>query len=243
MGGPPFVRFRELGPEHVNRDLQIHTCETDGEATIPQIVTQAEALGLEEIAFTEHVRRTSDYVEEFVNHVRRARELTNVRVYAGFEIKVTDERGTLDASPETLARAELVLGSVHRFPTGDGQFLAASHFSYAEASQRELTLALGLLREAPIQVLAHPGGMCQRAFGKFPSEYFETLMQASLERQIAMEINTSYTCDLDGFLALCRKVNPFVSIGSDVHRLSDLGTCRNALWSRGIGCRRSQSPS
>ena len=123
-------------------------------------------------------------------------------VYVGVETKALDADGTLDAPPEALAEVELVLGSVHRFPDGDGRLIAPEALSYEDAARRELELALGLVRRAPIHVLAHPGGMCQRAFGRFPEEYFVTLMEAALERGVAIEINTAYTRDLDGFLAL-----------------------------------------
>lgn len=231
------VRFNELGPNEVNRDLQIHTQATDGEATVEEIITRAEALGLEEIAFTEHVRRESDYAGEFLAHVRRARAATRVRVHVGFEVKAADAAGTLDITEPLLAEAEIILGSVHRFPEPDGRLVPASALAPAEAARREYELALALVWHAPIHVLAHPGGMCQKAFGLFPDEYFEGLMRATLDRGIAIEINTSYTRDLDRFLGLCRKVNPVVSIGSDVHRLADLGQCRDALRERGIGCR------
>lgn len=236
MNRPHFVRFHDLDQVHVNRDLQIHTRATDGEATVKEIVARAHLLGLKEIAFTEHVRRSSSYFHDFVREVQEVRRGAVLEVYVGIETKALDMGGTIDAPLEALAEAEIVLGSVHRFPARGGEFIHAEEVGYREAADLELELALSLLRFAPIHVLAHPGGMCQRAFGKFPESHFIQLMEASLERGIAIEINTSYTRDLDGFVALCRKSNPLVSIGSDVHRLSELGTCRNALWARGIGC-------
>jgi len=237
MRRPQFVRFTELDGAHVNRDFQIHTRLTDGEATIDDIVSHAEQLGLQEIAFTEHVRRESTHFAEFATAVRQARQRTSLQVYLGVEAKALDDQGSLDAPPTALGEVDLVLGSVHRFPVGSGEFMSAEAFEYAEAARRERTLALALIRHAPITVLAHPGGMCQRAFGTFPVDYLEELMQAALERGVAIEINTAYTRDLDGLLAVCRKMNPLVSIGSDVHRLGELGTCRDALRARGIGCR------
>ena len=37
------------------------------------------------------------------------------------------------------------------------------------------------------------------------------------------------TRDVRGFLDLCADVNPYVSIGSDVHHLDELGRCRDTL--------------
>ena len=233
---PQFVRFNELTRSYVNRDLQVHTVATDGEATIEELLSRARQLDLAEIAFTEHVRRTSEYFHAFAEDVRRCRRDAALQVYVGMETKALDADGTLDAPPEAVAEVELVLGSVHRFPDGNGGLIAPEALLYEEAAKRELELALGLVRRAPIHVLAHPGGMCQRAFGRFPEDYFVRVMEAALEHGVAIEINTAYTRDLDGFLALCRRVNPLVSIGSDVHRVSDLGRCRDALLARGIGC-------
>ncbi|MBI4370274.1 MAG: histidinol-phosphatase [Elusimicrobia bacterium] len=234
---PEFVRFSELSPRYLNRDLQTHTVASDGQATVAQALERAAELGLGEIAFTDHVRKTSAYFSDHVNDIVEKRKSVKFRVYAGLETKALDEQGTLDVSPEDLARAEIVLGSVHRFPGDNGALIDARDLTYEEASKRELNLALGMLRAAPIDVLAHPGGMCQRKFGRFPQEYLEMLMAVSLERRIAIEINTSYWAHhLDQFIEICKKVNPYISVGSDAHRLEDVGRCREVLMSKGFAC-------
>ncbi len=230
---PEFVRFRDLTPELVNRDFQVHTVATDGRGTVRELIDLAAEIGLGEMAFTEHVRKTSTYFGAFAAEVRAAREGASLPVFVGIEAKADSDDGDLDASPEILADAEIVLGSVHRFPIG-GELVEAKTMSYEEASQREFRLAMGLIRNAPIDVLSHPGGMCQRAFGEFPADLFEELMEASISRSVAIEINSSYTRDMDSFLELCAKVNPLISVGSDVHRLDDLGSCRTILKGRGI---------
>ena len=53
--------------------------------------------------------------------------------------------------------------------------------------------------------------------------------QRSLERNIALEINSSYLRDVPAFLKLGAEINPYVSIGSDVHGLEELGRCRDLL--------------
>lgn len=234
---PHFVRFSELTENDVNRDFQIHTCATDGEATIKQIIEQARSLGLKEIAFTEHVRSSSTYFAGFAAEVDAARKnVSDLVVYVGIEAKANDYEGALDASPEILEIAEIVLGSVHRFPTTDGRFLPAKEFSYEEAAKLEFQLATMLVKNAPIDVLSHPGGMCLRAFKKFPYDYFRELMRTTLKYGVAFEINASYHLDMDSLLALCREVDPIVSVGSDVHKISELGLCRDSLLMRRISC-------
>ena len=51
-------------------------------------------------------------------------------------------------------------------------------------------------------------------------------------RGVAIEINSSYLVDVDAFLRLCQEVDPIVSIGSDAHKLEELGRCRDVLRAR-----------
>ena len=60
-------------------------------------------------------------------------------------------------------------------------------------------------------------------------------MIEALKSETAVEINSSYLVDPEGFLRLCAEINPIVSIGSDVHKLEEMGRCRDMLRARGIG--------
>lgn len=234
-GAVAFPRFADLDGATVNRDLHMHTRRTDGEATVEALLAEAARRGLREVAFTEHVRRESDWYPEFAGTVRAARNRTDLTAYVGIEAKAIDTSGTLDATAAMLTDAELVLGSVHRFPGSGGAAVGMDGLSYEEVAQIEFTLALGLATRAPLHVLAHPGGMCLRRFRAFPPEHLRALMRVCLDRGVAVEINASYVTDLDGFLELCREVNPYVSVGSDVHRIDEVGRCRDLLVARGIG--------
>lgn len=50
-------------------------------------------------------------------------------------------------------------------------------------------------------------------------------LHKSLERGIAVEINSSYLRDLPALLELCEEINPYVSVASDMHKLERLGEC------------------
>lgn len=227
---PTFVRYRDLRVENLNVDFQVHTAWTDGEGSIEQVLEAASAAGLAAIAFTEHVRRETDWFTEFVSDVRcAAGRYPHLRVYAGCETKAMDRQGTLDLTPEILESSEIVLGSVHRFPDGKGGFLDFRELGTEQMAEMEFQLAMGLVRNAPIDVLAHPGGMYERRHGVFPRGYFRELMRATLERPVAIEINSSYLRDVEGYLRLCEEINPYVSIGSDAHKLSELGHCRDTI--------------
>jgi putative hydrolase len=233
-----FVRFLDLKWPDINCDLHAHTNRTDGQASVRDVMRRAAERGLRRIAFTEHVRRDTTWFSEFAREVRSASEdYPDLEVLVGCEAKALDTQGTLDASQEILAECDIVLGSVHRFPDGSGGYTSFSTLSEQQMAESELELALGLLEAAPIDVLAHPGGMYFRKYRDFPSDMMRELLNSSLERGIAVEISASYVGDLAALLKIYTDVNPYVSIGSDAHRLEQLGNCRDNLKAQGIGDR------
>jgi putative hydrolase len=233
-----FRRFLDLQWSDINCDLHMHTSWTDGKAKVSDILRLSVQQGLNCVAFTEHVRKDTTWFPEFIQEVRfYAEDYFQLKVLVGCEAKALDANGGFDVSEEILAECDLVLGSVHRFPNGQGGYINVSHLRPTEFAQIEFELALGLLKFAPMHVLAHPGGMYSRLHGEFPAELMCELMKVSLERGIAIEINTSYLRNLPNFLELCAEINPYVSIGSDVHRLEQLANCRDQLHRLGVGAR------
>lgn len=227
-------RYLELTADDLNVEYQIHTKQTDGQSTITEILETAQARGLEAIAFTEHVRKDTTWFPGFAAGVRAAaQDYRNLVVYVGCEAKVLDTVGTLDISDEIRARCDIVLGSVHRFPAENGGYMDWDRLDNAAFARVEYELALGLLEFARIDVLAHPGGMFERRRKRsFPEAYLRNLMMVSARTAVAIEINTSYLRDVDGFLTLCTEVNPYVSVGSDAHTLEAIGQCRDVLRSK-----------
>jgi putative hydrolase len=227
---PRFSRFRDLDHETVNVDWQVHTTWSDGRADVRATLAMAREQRLSAIALTEHVRRDTAWFGDFAQTVRsEARAVPGLDVYVGCEAKALDADGALDVTDEIRAQCDLVLGVVHRFPDGHGGFLDFKRLDWEACAETEWRLTQGLLRAAPIHVLGHPGGMTQRWFGRYPATLFRKMLEASGERGVAVEINSSYVADWEGFLELCQEVNPLVSIGSDAHGPEELGRCRDRL--------------
>lgn len=209
--------------------MHLHTAYTDGEPSVEEVIRRAESLGLKEIAFTEHVRADTAWFSDFAAEVRAHADTTRVNVLVGAEARIQDFEGSLDISDAIRREADIVLASVHRFPGADGTPLSFDQVPPGEFADMEYRLALGLLRRGAAHVLAHPGGMSLRHLGSFPTAFFRSLMEESRKKRVAMEINTSYLHDLGAFLALLQETNPKVSLGSDAHRLAEVGQCRDLL--------------
>jgi putative hydrolase len=226
-----FPRFLDLSYDACNTDLHVHTSQTDGVGSIHEVLERAANRGLRVIAFTEHVRRDTPWFGEFAQRIREAAQrVPQVRVLVGCEAKAMHTGDdNLDAGHDILDACDIVLGSVHRFPDGAGGLLNFAELDAPTMARTERDLALALVRAAPIDVLAHPFGMYQRRHGPYPADYMRELMDATIERGIAIEISSSYLRDFAGFMDLCAELNPYVSIGSDAHKLEDVGACRDRV--------------
>lgn len=216
-------------------DFHVHTRFTDGTASIEAMVMSAFSKGLRAIAITEHVRSSSNWLHRFWAEVDQTRaSINDPIVYHGIEAKALDFDGTLDATPEMLKRAELVLGAVHRYPDGRGGTCDWARLSPDEAAEIEFRAALGLAHNPKVDVLAHPGGVYERKFGPFPRPYLEEIVATATLHSVAIEINARYCHDIPGLLALCRQYGALVSLGSDAHSPSDVGFIVTRLREHGL---------
>lgn len=224
---PTFRRFADLRPGDVDFDFHMHTTQTDGQNSPEEMIVRGAELGLSAIAFTEHVNRASDWFPAFKAEVDSLRREASIGVHVGIEAKPLDFAGTIDATPEVLRGAELVVGSVHRYPDGQGGLIPLAEIPRLGADRAEdieLRLALGMVESAdPPDVLGHPMGVYTKFYDQFPMASMETLMDACRERGVAFEISTKYCKSLKQLVELLRKTNPTVSIGSDAHAAQDVG--------------------
>ncbi|WP_415282135.1 PHP domain-containing protein [Candidatus Nitrososphaera sp. FF02] len=61
---------------NILEDYHVHCNYNDHSApdmTVQNIVSRAEAMGLRAIAFTEHVRRTSDWISKYLDEIKAVR--------------------------------------------------------------------------------------------------------------------------------------------------------------------------
>lgn len=225
-----FTNFNQLKDEDINIDFHMHTNQTDGEGTIDTMIQRAVEKGLERIAFTEHVRASTDWFVDFADAVREAASnYPTIDVLVGAETKVIDYHGDLDITVDILKKSDIILGSVHSLPDGKGGIFDFSELSPSELAEIEFNLAKGILKHSPVDVLAHPGGMYSARHGAFPINYFKELMYYAKVNDKAIECSSKYLKNPYDFLSICSEINPAISIGSDAHRAGEVGNCRELL--------------
>ncbi len=104
----------------IQGDLHMHTTESDGKATLAEMVAAARQRGLKYIAITDHSQRTSMAHGLDGTRLRRQWEeidrlnetLCGFRVLKGVEVDIL-EKGGLDLTDDVLAEADWVVASVH----------------------------------------------------------------------------------------------------------------------------------
>ncbi|MER3408326.1 MAG: hypothetical protein C4292_06280 [Nitrososphaera sp.] len=98
-------------------DYHVHCSYNDHSApdlTVPNVVRRAEEAGLRTVAFTEHVRRTSEWIPAYLEEIDRtiaSGDHRRVKVIPGFEAKILRD-GSIDC-PDEYAGKYFVVASFH----------------------------------------------------------------------------------------------------------------------------------
>ncbi|MDP6478081.1 MAG: PHP domain-containing protein [Nitrospinaceae bacterium] len=218
-------QFNSLTPSDIAVDHHIHSNYTHGHAGIREIVKKAKQLRLFEIAITDHVRRQSTYYHEYTEEIKNAAEEYGLSVLVGFESKVIDAHGNLDLDEKCRQYADIIIGSVHSVPS-NGKFISPELLKSSELQEAEHRFGLTIVKSGKCHILGHAGAFSLRLHGAFDPKYMEELIWACAKFDTAFEINSRYHADIAGWLMQqLTEYNPFVSIGSDAHNLSEVGSC------------------
>lgn len=211
----------ELGD--IRGDLHMHTTETDGKATLEEMVGAAQARGLEYIAITDHSKRVTmargldaDRLRAQWREIDLLNErLEGFRILKGIEVDIL-EKGGLDLEDDVLAEADWVVASVHY---GQNQ------------SRQEITdRVLGALKNPHVSAIAHPTG---RLFNRRTAYEIDlqAVMHAARDQRKMLELNANpRRLDLDDVSCLAAKsLGVKIVISSDAHSTAGLDVLRYGI--------------
>jgi DNA polymerase (family 10) len=172
-----------IGPGDIRGDLHMHTTETDGRATLDEMVQAAKALGYEYIAITDHSKALAmaNGLDE-ARAVAFAREVSDrnkegmpLHVFSGIECDILRD-GTLDLAEDALAELDWVIASVH---------------SYMNLEPNEMTDRLLRALACPqVRLLGHLTGRVLLHRDPYQFE-FERVAEEAARRGVWLEINSS----------------------------------------------------
>lgn len=192
-------------------DLHLHTSESDGAATLEEMVAAAAQRGLSYLAVTDHSQRVAMANGLDADRLRRQWEAIDqfneqggdVLVLKGVEVDIL-ENGPLDLADDVLAEADWVVASLH----------------YGQRQPREKITArlVGALENPYVDVIGHPTG---RLIGRRPPYEvdLEAVMDAAVRYGKFLELNANPArLDLnDVYCAAAQARGVPIVISSDAH--------------------------
>ncbi|MDQ1203756.1 PHP domain-containing protein [Microbacterium sp. SORGH_AS_0862] len=194
-------------------DLHAHSNWSDGQAPIAAMADAARAMGREYVALTDHSPRLR--VANGLTAERLAQQLEELPQYSGdgftllsgIEVDILED-GSLDQTPEMLARLDVVVASVH----------SKLRMASAEMTAR----MLGAVRDEHTDVLGHcTGRLVEGSRGTRPPSDFDAqrVFAACAERGVAVEINSrpERQDPPDELIAIALDAGCLFAIDSDAH--------------------------
>ena len=189
---------------NIHEDHHIHCNYNDHSApdlTIPNVVRRAEDIGLESIAFTEHVRRSSEWIPKYLSEIEQTN--ASVKIVPGFEAKILQD-GSIDC-PQEFA---------------ENYFLVASfHTKYGDKK-----VWMNALRTA----IANPdvdiiGHLAPEEGFDVEIEEIEELARMIVVNDKVVELNAKYRRPPKLWLQIFKNSGVRFGLGSDAHSLQEVG--------------------
>jgi DNA polymerase (family 10) len=198
----------------------MHTTETDGRASLEEMVATAREKGYEYVAITDHSKALAmaNGLDEAraVAFAKQVRELNRdgggIRIFSGIECDILKD-GALDLANDALAELDIVIGSVH------------SHMNLEAA---EMTDRLLRALECPhLRVLGHLTGRILMHRDPYPFD-FERVAAEAVKRGVWLEINASpERLDLSSTMVKAAKARGArFTIATDAHHPKHLDNMR-----------------
>lgn len=211
--------------DDIQGDLQMHTIDSDGENTLEEMAAEAERLGYEYIAVTDHTSHIGVThgldANEAQSYIRKIDEFNqnkhnNIHVLKGIEVDILKD-GSLDLPDNILEKMDIVLVSVH------------SNFDLNEESQTSRIIKA--MENPNVNILAHP---TTRMIGSRPSIKMDLqkIMEKALDFGCYLEVNASpERLDLkDDDIRRARELDLRLVISTDAHRKSELANMKYGVY-------------
>ena len=205
--------------EDIKGDLQSHTDWSDGQNTVYEMAKEAQNMGYEYIALTDHSQGlsvaeglTKEDLKKRKEEIKEAQEKLDIHILDGIEVDIKKD-GSLDMDHETLEELDIVLGAIH------------SNFKMDETEQTDRIIQA--FETGLIDIFAHPTG---RKIGEREGYDVDInrLIDSASKNDVILEINASpQRLDLDSLNAreaMDRGV--MISLGTDAHGLNHLNFMR-----------------
>ena len=194
----------------LKKDYHVHSNYNDHspqELTIEKVTRYGEEINLNTLAFTEHVRKTSEWIPKYLEEIdRMVSSGSKITIISGFEAKILKD-GTIDFPPEY-----------------EDNFLIAS-FHTKFYNKHDWLLALKSAISLPfVKVIGHLAP--EESFDLTDNELNELSQLLRVNDKI-IEINAKYRRPPMKWLRVFKENKVNFHLGSDAHSLTEIGNFRS----------------
>jgi histidinol phosphatase-like PHP family hydrolase len=192
---------------NIKEDFHIHCNYNDHSSkdlTIENIIKQANDLKLQKIAFTEHVRATSDWTENYLAEIKHFEKSSDIDILKGFEAKILSN-GFIDCPDDYLNKNYFIIASFH------------TRYHEKETWNNALIKAI---RNENVSVIGH--------LAPEPGMYLSLDELKNIAEEIKsndkiIEINAKYKRPPLELIKLFKEFGIRFHLGSDAHSLNEIG--------------------
>lgn len=187
-------------------DYHVHSIYNDHSSpdlTVRNALETAEKLGLRTLAFTEHVRRSSTWIAQYINEIRSYSLRSKVKVITGFEAKILPD-GSIDCQ-EDYSRTYMVIASFH------------TPYLDKKIWMNALTNAI---ENPDVNIIGHLAPEATFTLDKYE---IDSLASKIVENGKIVEINVKYHRPPRDWILIFKDRGVNFRLGSDAHSLSEIG--------------------
>ena len=200
----------------IKGDLQMHTKESDGIASLEEMAEAAMDLGYEYIAITDHSQNlkvangldAKRFKQQFAKIDQFNQEHQDFKILKSAEVDIL-KNGSLDLDEEILSQFDLIVCSIH------------SHFNLSETEQTERIVTA--MQSPYFNIFGHPSGRLINSREPYQFDW-EQVLQAAKDNNCILELNAQPNrLDIDDAQAnRAKEMDIKISLGTDAHQPSGL---------------------
>lgn len=186
---------------HVHANFNDHSSK---DLSIQNALDLAKKIGLKTVAFTEHVRETSDWIPKYLEEIESCKNsYSGLNVISGFEAKILKD-GKIDCSKD-YSKDYFIIASFH------------SVFSDKQVWLEALKVAI---KNHDVDVIGHIAP--EPTFDLAKDELEELALLIKQEDKI-VELNAKYHRPPERWLRVFQQQGVRFHLGSDAHSLQEIG--------------------
>jgi putative hydrolase len=195
---------------NIKEDYHVHCNYNDHSAadlTIQNVLKYAKRIGLQTLAFTEHVRKTSAWIPRYLEEIEIAKknydDNDNLKIISGFEAKILED-GSINCLEEY----------------SRNHFLIASFHNIYNDKQVWINALKKAIENTYVNVIGHIAP--EPTFTLQSSEVDELAYLIAKNKKI-VEINAKYHRPPSDWILILKKRGVKFHLGSDAHSLQQIG--------------------